>query len=95
MIVQKDILLEMLEFIEFTTNLTFWKAFIEQGDAKKNRASEYELYARYSLYRYPERTFMRLLPYFDVGNCSYTDEYVYYTSCHDHLIDLNVTVEDC
>lgn len=94
MLIQKDILLEMMEHIEERHQKIFWKAFLDEGNSRGHRASEYELYIRFSLFRYPEKTYMRLIPYFDVGNCSYTDAYVYYTSCHGHLIEMNISIDE-
>lgn len=81
-LIQKDILLDLMEYVEAMHHQPFWKKFL---DPESGLCSEYELYVRYSLFRFPHRTLLRLLPYSDVGNCSYVDEYVWYISCHWHL----------
>ena len=79
----------MMEHIEQLHGEPFWQRFLNN---ELGRCSEYVLYIRYSLYYHPHRTMLRALPYVDVGNCSYTDEHVWYVSCHWHLTKQGVGV---
>ena len=79
-LIQRDILLSLMYYIEATHNQQFWYVFANSG-----RCSEYELYVRYSLYFYPKRTQIRDLKYKDTGNCDYDATEIDYISCHFHL----------
>ncbi len=94
MLVQRDILLDMIEYVESTRDFMFWRVLLNQNAMNEKRMSEYELYIRYSAFRFPDRTLLRLLPYYDVGNCTYTDGFVYYVSCHKHLTQLNISKDE-
>ena len=83
MLVQRDILLQMMEDVETFHQQIFWYVFMHSG-----KCSEYELYVRYSLWKYPTRTRIRNLNFINTGNCSFESngQGPYdYVSCHSHM----------
>lgn len=82
MLLQLDILHSMMTDIERLHKRPFWHVFIHSG-----KCTEYELYARYSLVKYPSRSLIRDLDYIDTGICSCSHPNLSYISCHHHLQD--------
>jgi hypothetical protein len=82
MLLQLDILQSMMIDIERYHNRPFWHVFIHSG-----KCTEYELYGRYSMVKFPSRSRIRDLDYIDTGICSCTHPKLSYISCHHHLQD--------